>query len=298
MTRAWLILADILVLILLVGSLILFYLYPLKKPEQLTLPSTEGNATSHIVYIPSIDLNASISITLEDLVRMGKEAHLEEIKMEDILITRTLENIFTARTLEERLAELSANIGDAVFVRIFKKEAILEVWIRTKEKYEHLKDYTICAHSGNLGPKLAEGDMQSPEGFYQVKQHHLNPNSKFHLAFNLGYPNQYDKEHERTGSFLMVHGNCISIGCYAMTDEKIEEIYALVEGALKNHQKTVWVHAYPFRMTEKNMALHSNSKWYDFWANLKEGYDYFEAEHLPPKVGVKNKMYTILESSE
>ena len=198
--------------------------------------------------------------------------------------------------LEERLALLSAKVGDPVFIRIFKEESLLEVWIRSGAEYQHLKDYFICAYSVTLGPKLQEGDRQSPEGFYKVKKYQLNPNSKFHLSFNLGFPNQYDREHNRTGSFLMVHGNCVSDGCYAMTDEKIEEIYLLVEGALQKGQKYVQVHAYPFHMTEENMALHSDSEWYDFWANLKEGYDYFEAEHLPPQVKIKNKYYSIHES--
>ena len=200
--------------------------------------------------------------------------------------------------LEEKLASLFAKVGDPVFIRIFKEETLLEVWIRSGAEYQHLKDYFICAYSGYLGPKLQEGDRQAPEGFYKVKKYQLNPNSKFHLSFNLGFPNEYDRAHERTGSFLMVHGNCVSDGCYAMTDEKIEEIYTLVESALHKGQKYVQVHAFPFRMTDVNMALYGNSEWYDFWANLKEGYDYFELEKLPPHVRVKNKQYIIYETNE
>lgn len=200
--------------------------------------------------------------------------------------------------LEDRLALFSAKIGDPVFIRIFKEESLLEVWIRSGAEYQHLKDYFICAYSGTLGPKLQEGDRQAPEGFYKVKKHQLNPNSKYHLSFNLGFPNQYDREHNRTGSFLMVHGNCVSDGCYAMTDEKIEEIYALVEGALQKAQTYVQVHAFPFRMTEKNMALYGDSEWYEFWVNLKEGYDYFEAEYLPPHIKVENGLYSIYEANE
>ena len=200
--------------------------------------------------------------------------------------------------LEEKLASLSAKVGDPVFIRIFKEESLLEVWIRSGAEYQHLKDYFICAYSGYLGPKLKEGDRQAPEGFYKVKKYQLNPNSKFHLSFNLGFPNEYDLAHDRTGSYLMVHGNCVSDGCYAMTDEKIEEIYTLVEGALQKGQKYVQVHAFPFRMTDANMALYGNSEWYDFWDNLKEGYDYFELEKLPPDVKVENKRYIIYEANE
>lgn len=279
MIRAWLILADILVMILLIGSMILFYLYP-PQTDKLTLPRMDENATFHL---PAIDLNATI--TLEDLIRMGQEEYV-------------IENKFLSRTLEEGLSEVSGKVGNPVYIRIFKEESLLEVWMRSESQYQHLKDYAICAYSGSLGPKLQEGDRQAPEGFYKVKKHHLNPNSKFHLSFNLGYPNAYDRAHERTGSFLMVHGNCVSDGCYAMTDEKIEEIYALVEGALQKGQKYIQVHAYPFRMTEEMMALYSENEWYDFWVNLKEGYDYFEAEKYPANVKVENKQYTIYEANE
>jgi len=202
---------------------------------------------------------------------------------------------FLAVSLEKRLEEVSLKIGSALFIRIFKQEALLETWIEDNGVYVHLKDYNICAYSGHLGPKLKEGDRQAPEGFYSVSKGDLNPNSKFHLSFNLGYPNAYDKAHKRMGSFLMVHGNCVSIGCYAMTDEKIEEIYALVEGALKKGQKSVQVHAFPFRMNKENMAWHERNQWYDFWVNLKEGYEYFETQKIPPTIKVENKRYEIYE---
>ena len=294
MTRAWLILADFLVTLLLLGSLILFYLTP-AKTDKLILPGMEENATSELFRLPAIDLN----VTIEDLIRMGEEAKREKYLGEGYVREEYVEeNKFLSRTLEEGLKEVSAKVGDPVFIRIFKEESLLEVWIRTGNEYEHLKDYAICAYSGALGPKLKEGDRQAPEGFYKVKKHQLNPNSKFLLSFNLGYPNAYDRVHDRTGSFLMVHGNCVSDGCYAMTDPMIEEIYDLVASALQKGQKYVQVHAYPFRMTEEMMALFSESEWYDFWVNLKEGYDYFEAEKYPASVKVKNKLYTIHEANE
>ena len=289
MAKAWLILADILVTLLLLLSLISFHLYPPQKDKSdtLTLPSKEQNITLDTFRLKILDLNATI--TLDDLMRMGEQSGAEEY---------VIENRFLIRTLEESLVELSAQVGDPVFIRIFKEESLLEVWIRTGTEYQHLKDYAICAYSGYLGPKLKEGDRQAPEGFYKVKKYQLNPNSKFHLSFNLGYPNKYDRAHGRTGSFLMVHGNCVSDGCYAMTNDKIEEIYDLVENALQKGQKYVQVHAYPFRMTEENMALFSDNEWYDFWVNLKEGYDYFEAEKFPPFVKVEGKQYTIHEAGE
>ena len=292
MTRAWLILADILVTFLLLFSFILFYIYPPATEKEDTLTKTsfiipsEENMTFETITQTLPELN--VTMTFEEFMSMTDLQIIED----------TIVNKYLDDTLEERLVALSATVGDAVFLRIFKKESLLEVWIRSETEYVHLKDYKICAYSGNLGPKLKEGDRQSPEGFYKVKKHQLNPNSKFHLSFNLGYPNKYDRAHKRTGSFFMVHGNCVSIGCYAMTNAKIEEIYALVEGALEKGQKYIQVHAYPFRMTEENMALYSENKWYDFWMNLKEGYDYFEAEKLPPLVKVKNKSYTIQEGNK
>ncbi len=196
-------------------------------------------------------------------------------------------------TLKESLEAIGGRVGDPVFIRIFKKESVLELWMKRGAKYRLLKSYPICKYSGELGPKLKEGDGQSPEGFYRVYRSSLNPESRFHLSFNLGYPNSYDRQHGRSGSYLMVHGNCVSIGCYAMTDEKIEEIYKVVEGALKRGQSFVSVHIFPFRMSVWNMNENIHNRWYDFWQNLKEGYDYFEKYHIPPDITAKNGRYII-----
>lgn len=213
------------------------------------------------------------------------------------MITNIIEKITepspTEASLAENIEAIGGRVGDPVFIRIFKKEAELEVWMMPEgeRQYRLIQTYPICAFSGDLGPKLREGDRQSPEGFYYVTKSRLNPNSRFHLSFNLGYPNRYDRAHGRTGSFLMVHGDCVSIGCYAMTDSKIEEIYELVEQALVRGQKIVRVHAFPFRMTEANMRHYRGHKWYHFWENLKEGYDWFEVHHVPPNVQVKQRKY-------
>jgi len=127
--------------------------------------------------------------------------------------------------------------GSPVFIQIFKEEKELEMWIKKEDAFQLFRTYSIVAMSGHLGPKLREGDRQSPEGFYFVTPSRMNPNSRFHLSFNLGYPNRYDQAHKRTGSALMVHGNRVSIGCFAMTDPKIEEIYCLADAALRNGQK-------------------------------------------------------------
>lgn len=183
--------------------------------------------------------------------------------------------------------------GNPVYLRIFKQEAKLEIWVKDGDKFNLFKTYPICTFGfGGLGPKLAEGDGKAPEGFYYVKANQLNPYSSYHLSFNLGYPNAYDRAHNRTGSALMVHGNCVSVGCYAMTDAKIEEIYTIINAALVNGQKYFRVHVFPFKMTDANMKKHQNSKWLDFWKNLKQGYDSFKNNNFnPPNVNVRDKKY-------
>ncbi len=166
-----------------------------------------------------------------------------------------------------------------IFVRIFKEESQLEIWKQKSDgRFYHFKTYPICTWSGDLGPKIKEGDKQSPEGFYTVTPGQMNPNSQFHLSFNLGYPNNYDKVNGHTGGALMVHGDCRSAGCFAMTDALIEEIYALAREAFRGGQDKFHVNAFPFRMTAENMKRHRDSKWYGFWKTLKVGYDDFEAD--------------------
>ena len=205
---------------------------------------------------------------------------------------------FVDANLNERLKSLGVKSGASIYLRLFKQESLLELWIKVHDEYQLLKSYGICAYSGELGPKQKEGDKQSPEGFYRVRRSALNPKSSYHLSFNLGYPNAYDQSHGRTGSFLMVHGECVSIGCYAMTNVRIEEIYALVEAALKHGQSTVPVHIFPFYMTDEKLLSMEESPWYDFWLELKEGYDYFESEGLPPSIKVENGHYTIHEANQ
>ena len=186
------------------------------------------------------------------------------------------------------------NMGkeSAILVRIFKQESELEVWKEDKSgKFALLKTYPICRWSGELGPKIKEGDRQAPEGFYIVTPAQINPNSSLFLSFNMGYPNAYDRAHGRTGAHLMVHGDCSSRGCYAMTDEQITEIYALARESFFGGQRAFQIQAYPFRMTPTNMAKHRNSPHMPFWKMLKEGYDHFELTKQEPKVNVCEKRY-------
>ena len=187
-----------------------------------------------------------------------------------------------------------------IMMRIFKEEEVLEVWKQTDTGvYDLVKTYEICAFSGDKGPKFAEGDRQSPEGFYFVNRRLLNPNSSYHLAFNLGFPNSFDRAHGRTGSFLMVHGDCSSRGCYAMTDEGVTEIYAFARDALRGGQQDEFqVQAFPFRMTPENMAEHRDSPHFEYWQMLKSGYDHFELTRTPPKVDVCDRRYVFNQIPE
>jgi len=149
----------------------------------------------------------------------------------------------------------------------------------------------ICKWSGELGPKVKTGDRQAPEGFYFIRPEQMNPHSSYHLAFNLGFPNDFDRAHGRTGAHLMVHGDCSSSGCYAMTDEQISEIFALAREAFDGGQLAFQVQAFPFRMTAANLARHRNNPNVPFWRMLKEGSDHFEVTRQEPKIDVCAKRY-------
>jgi murein L,D-transpeptidase YafK len=179
-----------------------------------------------------------------------------------------------------------------ILVRIFKEESELEVWKEDKSgRFALLHTYPICRWSGELGPKVKQGDRQAPEGFYTITPGLMNPNSNYYLAINTGFPNAYDRANGRTGAFLMIHGDCSSAGCYAMTDEQVAEIYALARESFFGGQKSFQIQAYPFRMTPLNMARHRNSPHLAFWKMLKQGYDHFEVARLEPKVDVCERRY-------
>ena len=194
--------------------------------------------------------------------------------------------------LKDDIRKLDSTEQAPVYIRIFKKEAVLEVWKQKKNgTYGLLKTYPICAYSGEFGPKKREGDRQAPEGFYTITRGQMNPRSSYYLSFNLGYPNKFDRAYGRTGKHLMVHGSCSSRGCYAMEDAPIAEIYALGREAFAGGQRAFKVHAFPFRMTPENMAQYRNSEHFAFWQNLKNGYDHFQITKKPPKVEVCNRTY-------
>ncbi len=189
---------------------------------------------------------------------------------------------------------------DPILVRIYKEDSQLEVWKKKHDtgRYALLKTYEICRFSGDLGPKKTEGDRQSPEGFYTITPGQMNPKSSYYLSFDLGFPNAYDRSLGRSGAHLMVHGDCLSKGCYAMTDEQIADVYALAREAFKGGQRSFQVQALPFRMTAENIARRRDNPNMAFWKNLKEGTDHFEVSRLEPKVDVCGKKYVFDATAE
>lgn len=195
-------------------------------------------------------------------------------------------------SLEKRCIEQGVSLGDPLYIRIFKSEKELEIWLRNDSGYSLVETLPVAYFSGDLGPKTRQGDNQAPEGFYWVVPRRMNPWSRYHLSFDLGYPNARDRQHGCTGGLIMVHGSTVSIGCFAMTDPGIERIYTYAHEAFVNGQRFFRVHVFPFRMTDANMAMHSGSPHDTFWKNLKKGYDFFECRGVEPDVNTNDGQYT------
>ena len=196
--------------------------------------------------------------------------------------------------LPERLAALGVEAGAPLFLRIFKAESELELWIRKDDAVVLLGTYPICQWSGDLGPKLREGDKQTPEGFYEVTRNLLHLGGRWPRSLNIGFPNSYDRSVGRTGSYILIHGGCASVGCYAMTNEVMTEIFGLAEHALRNGQERIHVHVFPFRMTDGAFADYEMSPWLDFWKSMKPAYDLFEETRRPPKIGFCEGRYVVV----
>lgn len=230
------------------------------------------------MFVSSLLLSLSMSVTLPSSPRALAAAKRAESVM------------------AEALSAAGMKLGDPAFVRIYKQEKQLELWLKPAHamRYQLFRSYPICAYSGQLGPKTREGDGQAPEGIYAIGPRQLNPWSQFHLSFNLGYPNVYEQAQGWTGSALMVHGNCVSIGCYAMTDLGIEQIYTVVAAALARGQVNVPVHAFPFRMLPEALAAQSNSPWLEFWQTLAPIHAAFETTGVPPQVRAGARGYVLV----
>ena len=203
------------------------------------------------------------------------------------------------KRLDDRLAERGVDRDAPILIRVFKAELEMEVWTGDENgTYSLFATYPICYWSGTLGPKLKEGDKQAPEGFYTVTmEQSFHTGTRWPKSLNIGYPNPFDQVNLRSGSHILIHGGCASIGCFAMTNAVSLEVHKLATDALDAGQPNIPVHVFPFRMTEANFAKYDMPRWNGFWQNLKEGYDLFERTARPPRVTVCGMRYDFAASS-
>jgi murein L,D-transpeptidase YafK len=250
----------------------------------------EGKAMIGAPGLRALALTVAFAAALTPVTCLGqdsKQLPTKETKKPPAKATKKL-----PPELLSLLQQKKIPISSPILVRVFKEEAELEVWKQdTTGRFQILKTYPICRWSGDLGPKFWEGDRQTPEGFSRVTPEQMNPHSNYYLAINTGFPNSFDKANNRDGSLLMIHGDCRSSGCYAMTDEQISEVYSLARDSFQGSRQSFQIQAYPFRMTPANLARHRNNPNLAFWKMLKIGSDHFEATHLEPKVDVCNRLY-------
>ncbi|KPD01824.1 L,D-transpeptidase family protein [Moellerella wisconsensis] len=214
------------------------------------------------------------------------------------LILYSLQLVYAENNFSSLKLNAQNTQNNPVFIQIFKEENQLELYQKRQNgQFSLLKSYQICNYSGGLGPKKQPGDLKSPEGFYQITTNQLNPNSRYYRAINLGFPNAFDKAQGYDGQYLMIHGDCVSVGCYAMTDKAMGEIYRYAATALKHGQSHIDINIYPFRMTAENMHRHRNSPHYAFWQQLKPAYDYFVLTKQPAVISFQAGQYTVEKKS-
>jgi len=211
-----------------------------------------------------------------------------------------------ANAYQQKWPELKKNFHEQGFkneyemlINAYKTEGTLEVWLKTKsdKHYKLFRSYNFCAHSGVLGPKLYEGDKQTPEGFYSINV--FNPMSTYYLSLGINYPNPIDilrtGKNRSPGSDIYIHGNCVTVGCIPLTDEKIKEVYLLAMFSANADKNNIPVHIYPFKMTEANFKNYSIlfPEQMSFWRNLQKVYQSFEKKKTLPKISYSASGYVI-----
>jgi len=223
---------------------------------------------------------------------------LEQLRNERVTEARMVARFNIKRLFHERGIRYPAA---EMYVRVFKRERALELWVRPDDKAEFalLKTYAICAMSGELGPKLRQGDNQAPEGFYAID--FFNPRSDYLLSLHLDYPNRYDAQTgtaQDLGGDIFIHGGCNSIGCMALTDQGIQEVYWLAVEARALGQQRIPVHIFPARLETQDLALlkaafKDKPGFGRFWESLKPAYDFFEKHHRLPSITVDARGYAV-----
>lgn len=202
---------------------------------------------------------------------------------------------------QERLEAVGFIGPTRLYLRLFKEEKTLEIWLKTGlnsgATYKLYKSFDICNYSGKLGPKISEGDKQAPEGFYHVPAGDVLWNSrKWPRALNLAFPNIFDGLTKRTGSYLLIHGGCSSVGCYALKNGPMSVLYDLVSIALKQGQKVIPIHIFPFRFSKKNWKKHKGHKFIKFWQVMQPVYDSFNENRNLPSILVCQSGYQVYSS--
>ena len=213
----------------------------------------------------------------------------------DAEVRQRFTRTFKTAQLPGDLAAIGARLGAPMLLRVFKQEREVEVWVQPKDQQNFVlfRIFPICFYSGKLGPKVKEGDMQSPEGFYFVGPAQMRAKSQYHRAIDFAFPNDYDAAQGYTGTELLIHGNCVSSGCYAMTDPFVEQLYELGSATAATAAQGFWIHAFPFQMTAEALAGQQDSPWLGFWQQLKAGYDAFETSRIPPHIRVDGGRYVV-----
>jgi murein L,D-transpeptidase YafK len=255
------------------------------KPEWRLLAAGLAISAGLMAAAPSV---SAITIELKDVAadRIERQRAAAEGRL-------PLPNTPEITRFDQRLADAGVKSGSPILMRVFKETSELEIWIEKGERFVLFATYPICHWSGTLGPKLREGDKQTPEGFYTIANRQLHHLGRWPRAINLGFPNAYDRAHDRNGSYILMHGGCSSVGCFAMTNHVIGEIYGLAKAAIRGGQRYIPMHVFPFRMTEDRMAEQAASPWYGFWSTLQAGYKSFERTGRPPRISVCEGAYQV-----
>lgn len=218
-----------------------------------------------------------------------------QIEHERVLAARVEKRFEVKKLFRERSIAYPAQ---EIFVRVFKREQELEMWVRPQgqDMFVLLKTYTICALDEKPGPKRVQGDLRTPEGFYFIDD--FNPRSGYYLSLKVNYPNESDRilgDGNPLGGDIFIHGGCKTAGCMALTDENIKEVYVLAIETRDRGQNRIPVHIFPARLSDENLDQlvrvfsKEQPNVVDFWSNLKTGYDFFEKTHTLPLVTVNQR---------
>jgi murein L,D-transpeptidase YafK len=253
-----------------------------------THASAQAATALHLVSSePSGSSRSGFVVTEAAFAR--EQLQYSRVRKAQLAARPTINRLFEEKNIRHPAAE--------VFVRVFKRERVLEVWVRPTDqpRFQLLKTYGICALAGRPGPKVRQGDEQVPEGFYYIDL--FNPLSEYHLSLRINYPNARDEaanEGNRLGGDIFIHGGCKSAGCLAITNGGIEELYWLAVEARSVGQQAIPVHIFPARLGSDELrrmkdVFSDQPQLVDFWKTLQPGYDYFEKNRRVPQMLVDAK---------